>query len=91
MKMKIKYKYSLKMKIEQILRKFKREELEMLIDHDIKKIEKQIKQKNLYRTVTFYNNKMYGYILKINKKNEIICKIEVSEDVDFIETMEFYK
>jgi hypothetical protein len=89
--MKIKHKYSLRMKIEQIFKKFKREELEILIDHDIKKIEKQIKQKNLYRTVTFYNNKMYGYILKINKKNEIICKIEVSEDVDFIETMELYK
>jgi hypothetical protein len=77
------------MKIEQILKKFNREELEILIGHDIRKIEEEMKQKNLYRTVTFYDQKMYGYVLELNKKNEIICKIQESSEIDFLKDATF--
>jgi len=89
--MKIKYNYSLRMKIEQILKKFNREEIELLIKHDIEKVKTQIKKTTICKTSTFYRDRAYVYTFKLNKKNEIICKITESLNTDFLRNMTIEK
>jgi hypothetical protein len=72
------------MKLEEILGRFNKKELETLIGYDIEKVKTQIKKTTICMTSTFYKNRAYVHIFKLNKKNEIICKITESLDTEFL-------